>query len=77
MYYLYPACGWGESDACFVWLLSLPFSVSLRVEEEEEPPSRPMSPNEQFNLMTYIERMEVGPLACERDFEVINPLYRS
>ena len=51
--------------------------MSLRVEEEEEPPSRPMSPNEQFNLMTYIERMEVGPLACERDFEVINPLYRS
>ena len=42
----------------------------MRVEEEEEPPSRPMSPTEQFNLMTYIERMEVGPLACERDFEV-------
>jgi len=31
-----------------------------------------MTPTEQMNMMAVIERMEVGPLACERDFEVMN-----
>lgn len=39
---------------------------------EDEPHSRPMTPTEQVNLMMYIERIDVGPMACERDFEVIH-----